>query len=243
MLTFIFGPPPNPLNPIMANVLEYFAMNGAAGATETGAVAGTVLSPVNNVGSSAASGPGGETTRDFERDSLQYLTVNQSPGGLFDLADQNRTFSVWCKPETDGLSMGLVSRYVASVTTRQYLSYRLSGNKASSLIMKPDNTTASKNSTGSSIVTGSWWLVWFWYDATNDQIGVAVNGDAGETAALAGGSLTTATDPFRVGWQTSNNMWDGLIGPITFYNKVLNQTERQYIYNGGAFRPFPYVGS
>lgn len=227
---------------LMSNVLEYFAMNGTAGATETGAVAGTVMSVVNNVGSSATGGPSSERVRDFERDSVQYLTVAAPDNGLFDIGNQNRMFSVWCKPETDNLSMGLVSRYISGAATRQFLFYRLSGNRAQAIGVEADNSTTSCTPITTNITATQWQLVWYWYNASTQRIGACLNADADTEVAFPDAGLKAdATDPFRIGWQTGNNFWDGLIGPITFWDKVLNQTERTYVYNSGLFRPYPYL--
>jgi hypothetical protein len=226
---------------IMANVLEYFAMNGAAGAAETGSVASTVMSVVNNVGTSATGGPSGEQVRDFERDSLQYFTTAVADNSLFDMNDTTKCFSVWCKPETDSAAQGLVSRYVTGTSTREFLYYRASGNKLNTSINDAGQTIRLTGSTGTSILAGSWYLCWFWHDAANDQRGNAVNGEAATTGSHTTGVLTTASDPFRIGWQTSGNLWDGLMGPITYYNTVPDLTTRTLIYNGGLFRPFPYM--
>jgi hypothetical protein len=226
----------------MANVLEYFAMNGAAGAAETGSVASTVMSVVNNVGTSATGGPSGEQVRDFERDSVQYLTVNAPDNSLFDIGNNNRCFSVWCKPETDNISMGLVSRYISGAATRQFLFYRLSGNRAQALGVEADNSTTSCTPIITNITAAQWQLVWYWYNASTQKIGASLNGDADTEVAFPDAGLKAdATDPFRIGWQTGNNFWDGLIGPITFYSTVPDQTTRTFVYNSGLFRPFPYM--
>jgi hypothetical protein len=226
---------------LMANVLEYFSMSATSGA-ETGVVAGTVMSAVNNP-SSAANGPGGETVRTFVRASSQYFTTTVADNSLLDLDDRTRCFSVWVKPATDNIAMGILSRYVTATSTRQFLYYRASGNKANTTINTPALTATAQGSTEASILSGSWYLLWFWHDADNNQIGNAVNDGAGSSRSHTTGSLTTATDPFRIGWQTSANHWGGDIGPITYYDIVPTQAQRTDIYNAGAFRPFPYLAS
>jgi hypothetical protein len=82
--------------------------------------------------------------------------------------------------------------------------------------------------------TSTWYHIVAWYDATANQIGIAVNDGTPNTASFSGGP-PDGTSPFWLG-QANNRPFDGLIDEVGFWKRVLDSTERTYLYNSGSGR-------
>jgi len=75
------------------------------------------------------------------------------------------------------------------------------------------------------LITNTWNLMMAWHDATNDEIGLQVNGGAVYTASHSGGVSGSALD-FLVGKD-----FTGRIDGLGVWDRVLSGSERNQIYN------------
>jgi len=75
------------------------------------------------------------------------------------------------------------------------------------------------------LITNTWNLMLAWHDATNDEIGLQVNGGAVYTASHSGGVSGSALD-FLVGKD-----FTGRVDGLGVWDRVLSDSERNQIYN------------
>lgn len=97
------------------------------------------------------------------------------------------------------------------------------------------NLTAVTSDTFGTPSTGTWYLVHAWHDATNNQIGIAINGGSADLVSYSSGSYDSAGD-FNIGaFPFYGNFFDGLIDDVVLLKGyILDATERTADYNGGT---------
>lgn len=82
------------------------------------------------------------------------------------------------------------------------------------------------------VVAGAWNFFAVTHDSVNNLIGLRVNSTT-ETPVAHSGGVRDSSEPFRVGADENGNYWDGLIGPIRRWNRVLSGAELDAEYNAG----------
>jgi hypothetical protein len=84
------------------------------------------------------------------------------------------------------------------------------------------------------LTTGAWWFVVCTYDATNDLIGISVNGSALTTASHSGGAFDGAGN-FGLGRSMGSVAYhyDGLIDEVGIWKRLLSATDITTLYNAG----------
>lgn len=92
------------------------------------------------------------------------------------------------------------------------------------------------------ISTGTWYYVVGWHDATNNQIGISVNGTAADTASHSAG-VTDSSRPFRVGgMHGTSNYLNGRVDALGFWKRKLSESEISQLYNSGSGLEYPFSG-
>jgi hypothetical protein len=93
-----------------------------------------------------------------------------------------------------------------------------------------------------------WHLYWTWYD--KDLGKQYLSHDAGNTNTTSQNSTGFSANTDNTEWlygrfggledasYNANNLWDGLGGPVMYWNRVLLTSERALVYNGGAGLPY-----
>jgi hypothetical protein len=219
---------------LVASVQSHFKLEETSG-SRSDSVGTVSLNDINTVGSTT--GIQG-TAGSFVRASAEYLESNSTTA--LNQGDTNFSISGWVRPLTDSLAFGIASKYSGVAGQRSFLLSRASGNKLSFVVSADGSAVVTKTSTGSSILAGAWYFVVGIHDATNNTIGVSVNGGAIETSAHTTGTFS-GTEPFRIGWSTSANYWNGYIDELTVFSKALSADDITYLYNGGLGRAYPFV--
>jgi hypothetical protein len=183
------------------------------------------LTDTNTVGSGTGLVYG--TARDFEFGSAQYFT--HASNSDLQCGDIDFTFEAWLKFENDVFYNAVFSK--GSGSGREYLLYR-NQDASGHLIWAVGGTQLDS---GVTITAGTWYHAVCWYDATADQLGVAVDDGTPVTTSLSGGAAAN-TDDFRLGSapDAGGLHWDGLIGPVRFWKRVVTSGERTTLYNSGA---------
>jgi len=149
-----------------------------------------------------------------------------------DLAGGNRNFSVRAVLNAAALvaDMVIVSKSTNSSNQREW---RLLFNFATSRFrfdVSPDGTSGAMVSVDANVLgapsTGTWYIIHAWHDATNDQIGIAVNAGTATTQAHAGG-VFDGSSTFVIGaYNASLSAWNGSIDEVAFWSRVLTSGER-----------------
>lgn len=84
-------------------------------------------------------------------------------------------------------------------------------------------------------------LVFGWLDTVAKTINVQVNNHAPVSSA-ATAALVPSTDLFYLGGYNAAGTyaWDGLLGPVMCWNRVLSASERATLWNGSAGNAYPF---
>jgi hypothetical protein len=82
----------------------------------------------------------------------------------------------------------------------------------------------------------TWYTLFAWHSATDNQIGIWVNDTSNTTATSTG--VNDSTRRFRLGATTDvgGSGFDGLIDEVAFWRKNMTEAERDWLYNGGTGR-------
>jgi hypothetical protein len=95
-----------------------------------------------------------------------------------------------------------------------------------------DGSAIQTAQVGLSVVANTWYLFMFGRDAANSLIFCSVNNGTKGTHASTG--TLDAAAPFQIGARNGANSFDGQIGPVYWWDRILTATEEAQIYNAGA---------
>lgn len=184
-----------------------------------------------------ASGTGlvNATARDFERNNTEYFTVASNASLAF--GDEGFTIEAWVNPETSGTTRQMIVAKDTD-TSREYTLALADGNASqfNFTVYGPGDSSAINANTFGSVSTGTWYQVIAWHDPTNNVIGICVNAGTADTGAHSVGA-NDGTAPFGIGrraYPGFNDTFDGLIGPVRLWGRVLTSGERTSLYNSGS---------
>ena len=81
----------------------------------------------------------------------------------------------------------------------------------------------------------TWYLVTVWHDSVNNEVGIQVNDHQPDTQAHATGIFSSAGVNFILGASTGGtaNFLDGKMASVGAWEKVLTESERNELFNGG----------
>ncbi len=125
--------------------------------------------------------------------------------------------------------------------------FRVESTGALTIHVSSDGTNTAQTvvtSPSGLIGTGGWHYVEAYHDATNSEVGVAVDGGLWTFAAHTGGIFQPVTqDDIEVGIQRFTNVldFDGAIRHVGMWNRRLTPEERQYLYNTGTPKPWDFT--
>jgi len=198
--------------------------------TETG---GTIASTTGKVGNA----------RDFEAGDTEYFEIADNTD--LSTGDIDFTIAAWVKFETLG-NYAIISKWTPTGNQREYeLGYTAGGtNRFRFQVSTNGSTTVTLSaSTFGAPSTGVWYFLTAWHDATNNQLGIAVNAGTPDTVSHTTG-VFNGTSAFAMGARPSavGDYWDGLIDEVGFWKRVLTSDERTALYNGGAGLAYPFSG-
>lgn len=108
------------------------------------------------------------------------------------------------------------------------------------------DTNNTLTTTTATMGRDQWTLVEFYFDSDTSELGVAVNNGSFETVTIGAtsvykGGVGSANVPFMIGGRPSDTVggsfsgeeFDGLIDQVVMWDRVLTQSERDQIWNGG----------
>jgi hypothetical protein len=181
--------------------------------------------------------------RDFEAGSSEHLSRADSAD--LSTGDIDFTVQAWVNFESLGAYRMLVTRDDFGASQREYaLYYDLAADRLVFLVSSDGTATATvaANAFGAPS-TATWYLVHAWHDAAANQIGIAVNAGAADTASHSAG-VRDGTAPFALGAHFNSgsalNTHDGLLDEVGFWKRVLTSGERAELYGGGSGLSYPF---
>jgi len=175
------------------------------------------------------------TAFDLESTSSHYFSHTDNS----DLSTGNIDFTLqaWVNPESLAGTMFIIGKWQVSGEL-EYALYYNSGNSRFEFTVSANgssNPTAATANNFGAPSTGTYVLVHAWHDATNDQLGIAVNAGTANTVAYSSGVRDGTSDVnFGRNQSVPGQFWDGLLDEIGFWKRVLTAQERTDLYNGGA---------
>lgn len=185
------------------------------------------------------------TARDFEEATDEYFTIADNTD--LSTGDIDFTFEAWCKWESNNNYRLILGKspngefgkpeynLLIDQDVGQRFGFSINPNGVD------PNVGVTANNFGNTS-SGTWYQVICWHDATANQIGIAVNAGTADTTAHSAG-VWDSTGAFQIGNGNTavTRTWDGLIGPVRFWKRVLTSDERTELYNSGAGRTYAYI--
>ncbi len=198
------------------NALDSFAANDLTDNNTVGSGTGLVYS----------------TARDFELDNTEYFSITDNTD--LSAGDTDWMFEVWFRMESQpGTS------YILSKLNNFFKEYELYYSTVIGLTMETEGFAA----VWGGLSNATWYQAFFWHDSTANVIGIVVNAGTPVTSSTGGAAKPDTDGPFNIGRRavSANNYWDGLVGPVRMWRRVLTSGERTELYNGGAGRDYAYI--
>lgn len=218
---------------LIDGLISYWSLDEASG-TRADSHGVNDLTDNNTVGSAVGKQ---SNAADFELANAEYLS--RADNADLSTGDIDFYFEAWIKVESTGTNMAVLSKD-AGGSTREYGMYLAGGTVLRFYVFSAAGAfTEISASTFGSLSTGVWYFVEGWHDATNNQLGVAVNGTT-NTSAYANG-VKDASASFEIGRNSNTNHFDGLIDGVGFWKRVLTSDERTELYNSGNGRDYAYI--
>ena len=226
--------------PITDNLVSFWKLDEASG-NRADAHGSDTLIDHNTVGS--ASGKL-NSCADFEAGSQEALYVVNN--ARMQTGDIDYWFSLWVNFETlDGNDRIILGKDDLS-SNREHVLYcsSASGGTVGWAVFNGGSTLAGiVTATGFS--TGTWYKLDVWHDATNNQVGIAVNNGTPTTASTSGAAGANTQD-FRVGTEgtlASTRFFDGKLDELGFWKRVPTSGDRTTMYGGGTPPAYPFSTS
>jgi hypothetical protein len=220
---------------LTTGLVSYWELNEASG-TRIDSHGSNDLASVNSVGS--ATGLNSANAADFEKDSSQYLKIDDSAQSGLDL--------------TSDFTIAGFANFESNTFVALAAKYLTTGNQASYSLRKfADNTTeiwADLSSNGSTIVqnggnvpgqtnwaTSTWYHIAYRYTASTGTVKFTVNAANSVSATGYPTSIHNGTAQFSlgVGMVAGAEYMDGLMQYWGVWSKVLTDDELTELYNSG----------
>jgi len=101
---------------------------------------------------------------------------------------------------------------------------------------------AADVTTVNAIPSGAWSLLFMYYNSSTAKLGVVIYGVETLEGSVSG-TPTAGTASFRIGTDGRISIvpWNGRIGPVGFWKRVLTADERTALYNLGRGWDYPFV--
>lgn len=209
--------------------VAYWRMDEAAGAAI--AKIGPNLTDNNTV--TSAAGKVYSLARSFAAASSESLSVTTS--SQITMGDIPFSVSLWVNPTAYVSFDTLFSKGTTGQNKNQEYYSFVDTSSGNILYFVVGNGTTSGSVSIAALSTAAWSLVNCWHDADADTVNIQVNNGTPVSAAFAGGSLQSAGG-LLIGAVTSEApalFWNGAIGPVGIWKRVLTAAERTLLWNSG----------
>lgn len=201
-----------------ADALALYPLTEASG-TRADRLGTSDLTDNNTVGS--GTGVWGEVCADFEASNTELLSAASS--AVFDRGDTDWFLNVWVKLESKTAAF-MVCKDKGSGARQWRLDYDSASDRFRWFVFDSSNNvagTVTANTIGSPSV-GTWYNITVWHSATDNEVGIRVNGGTAETSATTAAASTGVTG-FRVGSGGEGGTeypYDGLMAALGLWSRV-----------------------
>ncbi len=215
-----------------ASMVDMWELAEASGSA-TGAHAGIVLA---ETAASVGTGTlGGRAARDFEYSDNKWLSTTNTAMNLtaheaFTVAAR---FNMESQPAFE--NVGMLGRNDYNQDRVWHLQWR--DTQGLRFYVNSAYSTGAFVESSIALAVATTYTVIAWHDPVADLIYISVNNETPISTAWANGvnTVSVATVPFTIGAGdiTDARKWDGLIGSVGFWKRVLTAGERTEFYNSG----------
>lgn len=219
-------------SPLLTSLISFWELEEASGTRND--AHGTNHLTDNNTVTQAAGKVG--SAGQFTAANSEYLSI--ADNAALSMGDIDLTVGAWVYLDTIGADRGIVAKWASGNT--EYILYVTSGNRARFIVRNAANTADGIISDAfGALTSGTWYFLMGWHDATNDLIGVSVNGVSNTTSHSTG--VRDSNAAFEIGRFNGSNYFNGRIDQPFVYKRLLTTTERTWLFNGGAGRSYAEV--
>jgi len=143
------------------------------------------------------------------------------------------------KFDVETLASHIISRWSTSSIEQQFALY-ISGSTFRFLVRETSGASNTVSATGfGTISSGTWYMVSAY--KTGQNIGLRINTGAKETEINMGADMYDVSNDISFGaTKYGSNFMNGHIDFISYYNRELTIAELTELYNGGAWKGYPY---
>ena len=219
---------------LLTNLVSYWKLDEASG-DAIDAHGSNDLTDVNGVGTGTGIING---ARDFERDSLQYLTIASNSDLSIASISVDYEFSCWVNLETNSTNKQIITKRTTQLVgaSLEYM-LRIDGGTPVVYWGDPVNFNSVGDATGA-LSTGTWYFFTFGYTTATSRFFITRNAAAETFSVVTTNQQVAGSNPFGIGgnnFGTANEDMDGLIDEVGFWKgRILTADERTELYNGGA---------
>lgn len=164
------------------------------------------------------------------------------------LQDDSFTVGGWCRPDNNAQLSAIISHFNDTGNQRSWVLFGIN-NELSIPAGERNRFRFSLSSTGSddfsksaedmsAISNGQFYFVVGWYDGSDNSVNIQVDNGAVNTNSSGPSSLHASTHRLELGNIEPFQILDGVIDQVFYYNRVLTQAERTFLYNDGNGRSF-----
>lgn len=192
-----------------------------------------------------------DAAADFDDANSEYLSIDDGAGGDFDFGSDDRSFSIffWVYLDDKSNDYSFCGKFDKAGSRLYQISYDVSSDELR-FSTSSDGTSLTITQLGiSAISSGTWFPIFCKYDSSSDtQTISAHNGTAWISSSDTGiTSIHSANIPFTIGSNlnsgTPSDKFDGGIDEMSVFNRLLTDTERDWLYNSGNGRTWTDVES
>lgn len=219
---------------ILTNIVGYWHLDGASGATRidsggNGLHLADVNTPVADTTGQIATAP------DFNASTSEKL--RHADDALLDIT-ADLTISCWVKLNDKSAQRVFVSKWNNADTGRSYKLFYGAGADRFHFAVTSDGTTTTQTTVNADTLgspsTGTWYFIVARHDDTSGEISISVNAGTADTAAHASG-IFSGNSALNVGLDENNvNPMDGQIDEVAIWSRLLTDAEVTTVYNGGT---------
>ncbi len=214
----------------------YYSLNETSG-NRSDSRGSQTLTDTNTVGNTASGKQGNAAT--FVGSSSEKL--NRADNSTLSVGDVDFLWCAWIYPTlNNGARLALINK--GSSSTSEYL---LEINWATSTVnwsVWNSSGVSTEVVSTATVVINTWYFVCGWHDATNNVIGVSVNGV--ETTAAHSTGVRDGTGNFCLGARDTDRYYTGHMDEVAFWDNYLPSAhERRWLYNKGAGRTYADINT
>lgn len=219
-----------------ALLVESFELNEASG-NRTGSDS-TVLIDTNTVGS--VTGHVYPLAATFVPGNNEFLNLVNTNASKFDPGTGNWAVEFWAKLNSAEAGLSGIVAYGGDTTNVVGYRIGLRGNNAISLFVADDSSNIINIDTSGGLFSDDTWTHFIVNFDKSDQVKAYIN-DGGTSyfnssmSAFSGFDFQPISD-LEIGKTRGADYMDGSIGPIRFYNDILDADMRTFLYNSGSGR-------